>query len=121
MSDAVDPVYVLDELELRPGALAAFREALGARYQPGAERRGMTLLHTWVTPPVELANGGTRVVLVWQLDGVAGFWAMRSGTRDLDVEQWWRECEAFVVWRSRRFAAEADALPRLEEAARGNA
>lgn len=120
MNETTDPVYVLDELELRPGALDPFRQAFDTGYRLGAEARGMKLLHTWVTPPVELADGGTRVLLVWQLDGVEGFWSVRT-QRDPDVASWWQECERFVVSRTRRMAAEADALPRLEAAARANA
>jgi hypothetical protein len=116
-----DPVYILDELELRPGKLAAFCEALEARYLPGAQMRGMQLLHTWVTPPVELEQGGTRVLLVWQLDGVPGFWGMRARNASADIAQWWHDCEQFVVSRTRRYAAEASALPRLEASARTNA
>ena len=119
MSD--DSVFILDELELRPGMLAPFRKAFLAQYAPGARQRGMRLLHTWVTPPVELETGGTKVVLVWQLDGVSGFWTMRSQNGGPETAAWWQNCEQFVVSRTRRYAVEADALPRLESAARANA
>ncbi len=118
---ANDPVYILDELELRPGMLAPFREALEKQYRPGAEKRGIQLLHTWVTPPVELETGASRVVLVWQLDGVPGFWGMRSQNGGPEIAEWWQACEEFVVSRTRRFAVEADSMPRLEADARLNA
>ena len=92
-----------------------------AQYLPGAKKRGMQLLHTWVTPPVELEKGGSRVVLVWQLDGVTGFWTMRSQNGDPAIARWWQACEQFVVSRTRRFAIEADLMPRLEADARKNA
>jgi hypothetical protein len=113
MDDAT-PVFVLDELELRPGMLAGFRDALAREYVPGAEARGMQLLHTWVTPPVELAAGGTRVVLVWRLEGPEGFWRMRAQRDEAAVEAWWRSCERFATSRTRRFAADADALEALK-------
>ncbi len=115
---AGDPITIIDELELRPGMLRPFLEALHADYLPGAEARGLTLLHTWVTPPVELAEGGTRVLLVWQVDGVPGFWRMRSGSAGPEVAAWWQACERFVVSRTRRTAVEAEALPRFEAAGR---
>ena len=68
-----DPIYVLDEIDLRPGMLEPFLETLEADYAPGAAARGMRRLHTWVTPPFELAAGGTQVLIVWQVDGVEGF------------------------------------------------
>lgn len=119
MSD--DSVYILDELELRPGMLSSFRAALEKQYLPGAEKRGMQLVHTWVTPPVELETGGSRVVLVWRLDGVPGFWAMRSQNSRPEIAQWWQTCDEFVVSRTRRFAVEADSMARLEADARENA
>jgi hypothetical protein len=109
----VNPVFALDELELRPGMLEPFRAALAREYRPLAEARGMTLLHTWVTPPIELAAGGTRVVLVWQLAGVEGFWRMRAQSDPAPLDAWWRSCERFAVSRTRRFAADADALAEL--------
>jgi hypothetical protein len=114
MEESAAPVYVLDELELRPGMLAAFRAALAREYVPGARARGMQLVHTWVTPPVELAEGGTRVVLVWRLAGPAGFWAMRAQRDEANVAAWWRACERFAVSRTRRFAADADMLDGAE-------
>ena len=119
-AESGDSIFVLDELVLRPGMLAPFRAALESQYMPGAQQRGMRLLHTWVTPPVELEMDGTQVVLVWQLDGVAGFWTMRSQSNSPEIAEWWRSCEPFVVSRTRRFAVEANALPRLEAAARVN-
>ena len=116
-----DPVFILDELELRPGMLEPFRAALEAQYLPGAEKRGMRLVHTLVTPPVELETGSTVVVLVWQVDGVPGFWKLRSQNGGPEIAEWWQRCDEFVVSRSRRFAVDAAAMPRLEADARANA
>ncbi len=113
-----DPITIIDELELRPGMLEPFLEAMNAEYRPGAEQRGLRLLHGWVTPPVELAGAGTRLLLVWQVDGVPGFWRMRSQNAAPEVARWWRGCERFVVSRSRRYAVEADALSRFAAAGR---
>jgi hypothetical protein len=120
MSDASDPVYVLDELELRPQMLEPFLAALAADYEPSALERGMQRMHTWVTPPFELAEGGTRVLLVWRLEGAGGFWAGRSTSSDPAVLEFWERCERFIVTRSRRYAAEASALPALAAAGRVN-
>ncbi len=113
-----DPITIIDDLELRPGMLEPFLEAMNADYRPGAEQRGLRLVHTWVTPPAELDGGGTRVLLVWQVDGVPGFWRMRSQSGSPEVARWWQACERFTVSRSRRTAVEAEALRRFEAAAR---
>lgn len=104
------PLTVLDELEIMPGQLDDFLAAMRADYQPGAEARGMTLEHVWITPPFERPEGGTTVILVWHLAGAAGFWAMRSQSSTDEVASWWRRCNAFIVSRTRRIAAEWDDL-----------
>ena len=113
-------IYVLDELELHPGALEDFLASLEADYRPVAEARGMQLRHRWVTPPVELPDRGSTVLLVWALEGVAGFWGMRSQSGREEVAAWWERCDALVSRRSRRFAAESSDLPALAAAGRRN-
>ena len=39
MSESSDPIYVVDELDLRPGMLDAFLKALEVDYEPGARHR----------------------------------------------------------------------------------
>ena len=112
------PVYVLDELRLRPGQTEAFLDAFEGEYRPGAEARGMELLHTWVTPPEGPPDQGESVLLVWRLDGVAGFWRMRSQNAAPEVLDWWRRCEEFVVERSRRYAVEPAARDAFSAAGR---
>jgi hypothetical protein len=115
------PIMVLDELQLKPGMLDPFLEALESRYRPGAEARGQKLLHTWVTPPTETAGIGLSVLLVWELAGVPGFWQMRSQNATPEVTAWWSDCEAFIESRTRRFAVGVDALAEFEDLGRLNA
>ena len=115
-----EPIYVLDEVELRPGMLDAFLEAMHERYRPDAEARGQRLLHTWVTPPTLIEGIPQTVLLVWQLEGVAGFWQMRSQNATPEVMSWWADCDAFVHRRTRRFAAEFEALAGLDALGRQN-
>ena len=118
---AATPVSILDELEIRPGQLAAFLESVERDYRPGAEARGMRLVHRWVTPPVEQPGLVNRVLLVWEVDGVEGFWRMRSQNAAPEVAAFWQATEAFVAQRTRRYAAEADALAALAAAGQVNA
>jgi len=108
------PIFVLDELVLRPGMLEPFMAALEQDYRPGAEARGQRLLHRWVTPPTTAAGAEHAVLLVWQLDGVAGFWTMRSQNATPEVVAWWADAERFIRSRTRRFAAESEALAGLD-------
>jgi hypothetical protein len=123
MSDAVagtDPIYVLDDIHLKPGMLDAFLASMRAHYLPGAEARGQVLVHTWVTPPTTTKGIPIGVVLVWRLEGVSGFWRMRSQNSTPEVVQWWSDCETFIDSRSRRFAATPGSLPAFEALGRLN-
>ena len=112
------PVYVVDEIELHPGKLEPFLASLAADYEPAAVERGMQRVHTWVTPPLELAEGGTQVLVVWQVAGVPGFWGSRGGA-DADVLGFWERCDAeYARSRSRRYAADATNLAALDAAGR---
>ena len=117
-----EAVFVIDELKLRAGALDAFLSAFHEDYRPGAESRGQRLLHVWVTPPTAEASLRHEVVIVWSVDGIPGFWGMRSQNATPDVLRWWATCdERWVESRTRRFAAPPDALPALDAAGRANA
>ena len=121
MSDTTDPVYVLDEIELHPGALEPFLSALARDYEPHARARGMERIHTWVTPPIEIEGRGNEVLVVWRLADAEGFWAARSRSADPEVLEFWKACEGYIVARTRRYAAESSALPALDAAGRQNA
>ena len=105
-------IYVVDELTLRPGMLEPFKRALAARYRPGAEARGLKLIHTWLTPPLELEEGSNQLILVWTLDGPEGFWGMRARSgSDPDLVAWWRETDRYLTGRRRRYLTETELPP----------
>ncbi len=117
-----DPVFVIDELVLRDGQLDAFLDAFASDYRPGAEARGQRLLHLLVSPPTRAVALPQTVTLLWQLDGIAGFWGMRSQNATEDVVAFWADCDAkWSTSRSRRLAATPEALPLLDAAGRVNA
>ena len=120
-AEALDAIYVLDELVLRPGRLADFLEAMEREYRPAAEARGQRLVHTWVTPPTTAQGLEATLLLVWRLEGIPGFWGMRSRTAEPEVLQWWQDCESFVLRRTRRLAASPEAIEGFEAAGRANA
>jgi len=97
-------IYVLDRMELRPGRLRAYRELLERRYLPGARERGMELVGLFAAPPLELEDASNELFALWSLPDVAAFWAMRArAVADPDVATFWRESEAFLLGRERRF------------------
>ena len=54
--------YFLDELTVHPGKLQSFLAGYKERYIPGAQARGLTLVGTWVTPPVEVDGEPYRII-----------------------------------------------------------
>ena len=120
-ADEREAIYVLDELALRPGRLGDFLAAMERDYRPAAEARGQRLVHTWVTPPTRVEGPETTLLLVWRLEGIPGFWGMRSRNAEPEVQRWWQDCEAFVVRRTRRFVASPEAVDGFDAAGRANA
>lgn len=118
----VDPVFVIDELRLRPGTLDEFLSAFRARYRPGAEARGQRLVHLLVTPPTTEVGLSHEVVILWSLEGIEGFWGMRSQNATPEVSAWWAACDAqWAESRTRRFAAAPETIPSLDAAGRVHA
>ena len=120
-AESVEPIFVLDEIRLKPGMLDPFLEAMESRYRPGAEARGQMLIHTWVTPPTTAEGVTLEVLLVWRLEGVPGFWRMRSQNSTDEIAAWWSDCEALIESRTRRIAASPSALSGFEALGRLNA
>ncbi|MEE9286032.1 MAG: NIPSNAP family protein [Dehalococcoidia bacterium] len=97
-------IYVLEEMTVRPGMLREYQEAFSREYVPGAEARGMRLVGSWTTPPVEMEGESSDLVVLWSLADVDAFWKARTTAgRDPKVLAWWRKAEEYQVRRSRRF------------------
>lgn len=96
-------VFIVDDITTKPGAGEAFLEAYERRYVPGAEARGLTLLHRLVSPPVWLPDQANRLMFIWTAAGAAGAWAAKlAGRPDLLVAEWWQgEAAALIESRTR--------------------
>ena len=121
MTEVGDAIFLIDEIELLPDVLDEFLDAFQARYVPGAEQRGMELLHTWITPPESPPDSGCTLIFVWSLAGIPGFWRMRSQNAAPDIAEWWRDCERYCVRRTRRFAVTPESRPDFLAAGRVHA
>ncbi len=105
-------VYMMDEITVKPGLLKEYVEAYNREYVPGAKARGMKLVGSWVTPPLELEGESNSVFILWAMDGVAGFWAARKGSgADPKVQAWWEKAEPWQVSRTRKFLQAAPWSP----------
>ncbi len=111
------PIYVLDEMSVLPGRMAKVRSLIGEVYRPRAEARGLHFERMCLTPPLELDDEPTTLVIWWSLDDVAAFWAMkRSAVQDPGVPAFWREVDSLIVTRSRRFLAPLEGAEEPEKA-----
>jgi hypothetical protein len=105
-------IWLLDRYQVKPGRLGELQSGFESRYLPGARRRGLTLVGRWLTPPLELAEQGNELLVLWSLPDLAAFWKMRAESgRDPEVATWWREADTLVVSRERRFLDAAEARP----------
>jgi hypothetical protein len=100
-------IFILDTVKLRPGSVQAYQEALRDHYLPGARERGMELIGSWLTPPVEVEEGNELVTL-WSLPSVEAFWAMRSGNSGPELEAWWKDSDQLTLGRERKFMTRAE-------------
>jgi hypothetical protein len=87
-------------------------ELFATGYLPAALERGMTYAGAYITPPVELDDAPTKLVLQFTLPDVDAVWAMkRQVTDSAEVAEFWRRVDAIVVSRERRFLAPYDNAP----------
>jgi hypothetical protein len=104
-------IWLLDRYEARPGRLRELEAGFESDYLPGARRRGLTLVDRWVSPPVELEQGGNELLVLWSLPDRDAFWKMRiAGGADPEVHAWWRRADALVVRRERQFLGALESL-----------
>lgn len=110
-------VFVIDDLTAKPGRGEALQRAYLERYAPGAARRGMKLVHQWVSPPYWLPDGSNRLLFVWTVPGPGGAWRMKhSGRQDPELVAWWtQEAPRLVEVRTRAICAEAADLAELAD------
>jgi hypothetical protein len=104
---SVGKIYILDEIQPKPGGVEAYRHAYLAEYAPGARARGMTLEAVRMSPPVELPEGGNRLVFLWSVPDVQGWWRMRIGS-DAEKGAWWARSAELAVSRARRYLTDLD-------------
>ncbi len=91
-------LFVVDELRSVPGCADQLRAAYLEGYAPRARTRGMTMVHAWRTPPLDLLEGSTTLTFVWSVEGRPGWWRARLGAAgDPVVMGWWDQVRPLVA------------------------
>jgi hypothetical protein len=97
-------IYMVDEITLKPGKLGRFNAAFEKEYLPKAKERGLSLVGSWIAPPMEMQGEGNTLVVLWSMDGQEGFWRQRKGSGgDPAVREWWAKMKPVIAGRTRRF------------------
>jgi len=100
------PIQLHYELAVPPAHLREVHQLFTNAYLPAARERGMTFAGAYITPPVELDDAPTTLVLQFTLPDADAVWAMKRKVTDSeDVAEFWRRVDAIVVSRQRRFLA----------------
>lgn len=108
-------IWIMDEIETKPGQGQAFLDAYMARYAPGNTARGLKLAHVMVEPAMWLDDASNRLVIIWEAADAGAVWAAKHQARgDEAVIRWWEEeAPAFTVSRRRSTLAPAEMLETL--------
>lgn len=112
MTNELATVYVVDEIVGKPGQGRALYDAYMERYVPGAQARGMQLLHRLVEPAMWLPEGTNRILFLWAEPDLGVAWGAKHRARlDPAVDRWWQEeAPPLIESRQRYTLAEAEAL-----------
>lgn len=110
-------IWIVDEIETRPGMGRAFLDAYLTRYAPGNEARGLRLVQQMVEPAMWLDDASNRLLLVWEADDAGAVWAAKHRARqDESVTRWWsEEAPGYLLSRRRSTMASADRLAALSD------
>lgn len=125
---AADTIYIVDVLHAKPGDGKALFDHYMDKYVPGAEARGMTLVHSNVNPPIWLEDDTANNTLefVWSVPGMMG-WAGMVGVSRYDPEvgpaliDFWYDIDDRVESRTRTLSAPDTDVESLTTLARLNA
>lgn len=99
-------VLLVYELCVPPGRLDQVAALFSESYVPQARERGMELVGTYITPPIELDDAPTTLVYHWRLADAAAVWAMKRQVQQApEIDGFWRTIDDLVVSRARRFLA----------------
>lgn len=93
-------IHILDEIILQPEHIPSVFAGLERDYLPKAGKRGLTLLHRWVSPPVAVPGELNRVWLLWQVPDIWGYYGMRSSAGP-EVFEFWSTVDSLCQQRHR--------------------
>lgn len=111
------PIWVVDDITVRPGQGPTFLAAYLQNYAPLAQRCGLTLGMRLVEPAMWLDDEPNRILFLWSAPDPATVWQAKHTMRhDPAVHHWWQELAPPMIENRRRSTlAEPDALAALAD------
>jgi len=99
-------IQLIYELAVPPTRIDEVHRLFADHYLPAASERGMAFEGAYISPPIELDDAPTTLVMRFTLPDANAVWAMkRKVTDSVEVAEFWRRVDAIVVSRQRRFLA----------------
>jgi hypothetical protein len=93
------PIWIVDDITVRPGKGPDFVQAYMSQYAPGAVQRGMTLANRMVDPALWLQDQPNRILFVWTVPDAAAVWNSKYAARQDPADC--RVCRAWSpAWRN---------------------
>jgi hypothetical protein len=109
-------IYYLDHMVAQPGRAKELLRFYMSDYVPQAKRRGLTLVHRWVTPPLWLKEQSNELFVIWSVQGAQAWWdATRQRRADPSFLGFWEEAQPMIVDRRRLFLSEVDDVNSLND------
>ncbi|MES2290785.1 MAG: hypothetical protein V4530_13710 [Pseudomonadota bacterium] len=107
-------IFILDQLQSLPGQGKALHDLCREVYLPAAAERGLTLVHSLVSPPLWLDDDSNMLFFLWSLPDAKAFWRKNElGRRDPAVHDWWAQVDRLTMSRDRRTLADPADFDRL--------
>ena len=114
-------IQLIYELKAPPGHLAEIHRLFEHDYLPGALERGMTFHGSYITPPIELDDAPTTLVLQFSLPDENAVWAMKRKVNETTTAtDFWRTIDTIVESRTRRFLSPFDPVAFVAHIALGH-
>ena len=106
----------IDDITLLPGRRDRFKERLLSEYVPWAASLGLGRVEVAYSPPVDLPDRETDVVLTWRLPDVDAFWGVRAAAMmNPGAASFWETTASLVTRRTRRYACASSQVTPLDD------
>lgn len=102
---ANEPVFVFDNLVVRPGNRQAVLDLFERVYKPMAAERGLLFVAIHQQPPFERQGASGEILIHWQYPSLGALWGAR-GIEETDprLSAFWRDLMPLIESRTRRLS-----------------